>query len=146
MVVDQLAKMGKVKFKENLRLLAEVAEPDSLVLAKPLTFMNNSGRAVVKLLQKYNLSAEDILVIYDDVDTPVGKIRFREKGASGGHNGIKSIIESIGDSFARLKIGVGKDTEKDTADFVLEKLSLDQLELLQESVQQAVDRIETWDN
>jgi len=145
MVLDELAHRHKAKFKSNPRLLAEVIELSDLILAKPETFMNTSGRSVAKLLQKYSLSAEDILVVYDDVDTTEGLVRFRQKGSSGGHNGIKSIIEAIGTDFPRLKIGVGKKPGHDTADYVLAKMSPAELEPIKEAVSQAADRIDAWD-
>jgi PTH1 family peptidyl-tRNA hydrolase len=78
-----------------------------VVLAKPQTFMNLSGEAVAALVHRYKLAPEDILVVYDDLDLPLGKIRIREKGSSGGHKGIKSIIEHLGtQDFPRIRIGI----------------------------------------
>jgi PTH1 family peptidyl-tRNA hydrolase len=77
------------------------------VLAKPQTFMNLSGEAVSALVRRYKLSPEDILVIHDDLDLPLGKIRIREKGSSGGHNGLKSIIARLGTrDFPRIRVGI----------------------------------------
>jgi len=79
-----------------------------VVLAKPQTFMNLSGEAVSALVRRYHLSSQDILVIYDDLDLPLGKIRIREKGSSGGHNGLKSIISHLGtQDFPRIRVGIG---------------------------------------
>jgi PTH1 family peptidyl-tRNA hydrolase len=78
-----------------------------MVLAKPQTFMNLSGEAVSALMRRYRLSSQDILVIYDDLDLPLGKIRIREKGSSGGHNGLKSIISHLGtQDFPRIRVGI----------------------------------------
>jgi PTH1 family peptidyl-tRNA hydrolase len=78
-----------------------------IVLAKPLTFMNSSGAAVSALVRRLKLSSQDILVIYDDLDLPLGKIRIREEGSSGGHNGLKSIISHLGtQEFPRIKVGI----------------------------------------
>ncbi len=78
-----------------------------VVLAKPQTFMNLSGEAVSALMRRYHLSSKDILVIYDDLDLPLGKIRIREKGSSGGHNGLKSIISHLGtQDFPRIRVGI----------------------------------------
>ena len=84
-----------------------------IVLAKPQTFMNLSGEAVSALVRRYKISAKDILVIYDDLDLPLGRIRIREKGSSGGHNGLKSIIAHLGtQEFSRIKVGIAP-TESD---------------------------------
>lgn len=82
---------------------------EKVILLKPTTYMNLSGESVREVMDFYKLSEEDILVIYDDVSLDVGRIRIREKGSAGGHNGIKSIIANIGtDVFSRIKVGVGK--------------------------------------
>ena len=82
---------------------------EKIILLKPTTYMNLSGESVREVMDFYKLSEEDILVIYDDVSLDVGRIRIREKGSAGGHNGIKSIIANIGtDVFPRIKVGVGK--------------------------------------
>jgi len=87
-----------------------------IVVAKPQTFMNLSGEAVSALMRRYKLSAKDILVIYDDLDLPLGKIRIREKGSPGGHNGLKSIISHLGtQEFPRIKVGIASTEANDTA-------------------------------
>jgi peptidyl-tRNA hydrolase, PTH1 family len=87
-----------------------------VVLAKPQTFMNLSGEAVSALVRRYRLSSQDILVIYDDLDLPLGKIRIREKGSSGGHNGLKSIISHLGtQDFPRIRVGIGPAEDSDSA-------------------------------
>jgi len=86
-----------------------------IVLAKPQTFMNLSGEAVSALVRRYKLSAKDILVIYDDLDLPLGKIRIREKGSSGGHNGLKSIISHLGThDFPRIRVGIAPPESGDS--------------------------------
>ena len=80
----------------------------ALALAKPLTFMNRSGRSVAALLDRYGLTAADLLVVYDDLALPVGALRLRGKGSHGGHNGVRDVIETLGSSeFPRLRVGVG---------------------------------------
>ena len=87
-----------------------------MVLAKPLTFMNLSGEVVSALMRRYRLSSKDILVIYDDLDLPLGKIRIREKGSSGGHNGLKSIISHLGtQDFPRIRVGIAPSEGSDSA-------------------------------
>jgi len=87
-----------------------------IVLTKPQTFMNLSGEAVSALARRYKISAKDILVIYDDLDLPLGKIRIREKGSSGGHNGLKSIIAHLGtQDFPRIRVGIAPSEGSDSA-------------------------------
>ncbi len=86
----------------------EVGE-EKLLLAKPRTFVNLSGRAVSPLVHKYSISLSDLLIVYDDLDLPLGKIRLRRSGGSGGHNGIKSIVSTLGsENFLRIRVGIGR--------------------------------------
>ena len=113
---------------------------EKVVLAKPQTFMNLSGEAVRELLNFYKCTAEDLIIIYDDIDLDVGKIRIRSHGSAGGHNGIKSIIQNIGtEEFDRIKIGVGHKPENfDLIDHVLGRFPKEQLEDVRDSVSRAV--------
>ena len=93
----------------------EVADT-RIVVAKPQTFMNLSGEAVAALVRRYRLSSQDILVIHDDLDLPLGKIRIREKGSSGGHNGLKSIISHLGtQDFPRIRVGIAPTEDSSSA-------------------------------
>lgn len=99
-----------------------------VLFVKPLTFMNLSGEAVSKLASFYKIDPKDILIIQDDLDLPVGTIRLKYKSSSGGHNGIKSIINELGtDEIPRLKIGISNDKQMLTKDYVLHKLSKEEL-------------------
>jgi len=94
-----------------------------LILLKPMNFMNLSGNAVLPLVRGENLTPSEILVIYDDIDLPVGRMRLRESGGSAGHNGMKSVIEALGtENFPRLRIGIGEEGGKRRPDFVLSGL------------------------
>lgn len=110
--IDRLAEAHSTgRFRRSR--LAEVAEGTiggrRVVLAKPRTYVNNSGRAVTSLMAKYTAAPEDLLVVYDEMDLPAGSIRLRARGGSGGHNGMKSIIDATGtQEFPRLRIGVGR--------------------------------------
>ena len=85
-----------------------------VLLAKPKTFVNLSGGAVEHLMRKYNIAIEDLLVIYDDLDLPLGKLRLRASGSAGGHKGINSIISTLGsEDFPRIKVGIGRPTKED---------------------------------
>lgn len=93
-------------------------------LVKPITYMNNSGIAVKAIMDYYNLSEKELVVIYDDLDLPLGQIRIRESGSAGTHNGMKSIVNMLGTkNFARIRIGIAKQKEVDTIDYVLSKFS-----------------------
>jgi PTH1 family peptidyl-tRNA hydrolase len=116
-----------------------------VVLAKPQTFMNLSGEAVARLSRFYRLPPESILVIYDDLDLPVGKIRLRPEGGSGGHKGMKSIIEHLGtESFPRLRVGIGRPTHGDPAEYVLSNFAPDERMAIEEACQRAVAAVELW--
>ncbi len=118
--VTKLADYFCTKFYPQRKYKGEVASfsfnSNSHYLLKPLTYMNNSGEAVFAFLQDKPLEADQILVIEDDINLPVGKIRLRANGSAGGHNGLKSIISKIGENFWRLRIGVGQPKEQDGKD------------------------------
>ena len=122
-----------------------------IILAKPRTYVNNSGNAVVSLMKKYRITAEDIVIIYDDMDLPVGKVRIRPNGNSGGHKGIKSIISSLGHKdFCRIKIGIGRPVtdqgyeidENDIIDYVLNNFSNEEQEKINIALKIAADAVE----
>lgn len=111
---EALAAKGKIKNNQ-------------VVLAQPLTFMNRSGRSVLKLIDKYNIDFKDIVVIYDDIDLPPGKIRIKETGGSGGHKGLKSIIDTLDTiEIKRVRIGVGRPIVNEVSDYVLEPFDSEQ--------------------
>lgn len=112
MVVDQIAEKFNLSFKKSV-FSAEVAdffyEGEKILLVKPLTFMNESGQAVGPLMTYYGLDISDIVVICDDLDMPTGKVRLRQKGSAGGHNGLKSLIAHLkSEAFFRIKVGIGR--------------------------------------
>ena len=111
-VVDELAKRWNVTLWQD-KMDALVAQTtvngEKIILVKPQTYMNESGRAVGPLMNWYKLDPEDLIVVHDDMDIPAGTIRIRKKGSAGGHNGIKSILAHVGDEhFARVRIGIGR--------------------------------------
>ena len=115
LVVDALAKESDGPFKKGLqsRHARQRLEGESVILVKPQTYMNLSGRAVQAVLHYFKGTPEDLLVVHDDLDLQPGRLRFRARGSSGGHNGIASIIECLGTrEFHRLKFGIGRDEEK----------------------------------
>ena len=134
MALDFLAQQiagKKAKWQKNEKLNAEIIELDfeseQLLLIKPQTFMNNSGQTLAFLKKKYpQLTAENIILIYDDIDLPIGKIRIKATSSAGGHNGVKSIIQHLGtQDFLRIKIGASNEFQDNvpTERFVLQRLS-----------------------
>lgn len=112
MALELLAKRESVRFKSMAKLQGELAEvgfgSDRLRLLMPQTFMNESGRSIRAALDWFDLSADQVLVLVDDMDLPLGRLRIRAKGSAGGHNGLKSTIQHLGtQEFARLRIGIG---------------------------------------
>ena len=116
---------------------------EKVILMKPQTYMNNSGEAVRKAVRYYRLNPkEDLIVVYDDLDLPVGKIRLREKGSAGGHNGIKSIIAHVGtNEFNRIRIGIGSDNRRDTIDYVLGNMGGEEKKTWLEAMETASDAL-----
>jgi PTH1 family peptidyl-tRNA hydrolase len=149
-VVDELARRHGATFDAapTDALFAKVRNlgDDTVLLAKPLTFMNLSGRAVQDLRHYFRIEPVDLLVVTDDVNLPVGQLRARRGGSAGGHNGLKSIIELLGtDQFPRLRVGVGRgDTRRDLADRVLGKAEPEEREILAEATTLAADAVELF--
>jgi PTH1 family peptidyl-tRNA hydrolase len=116
------------------------------ILAKPLTFMNLGGPAIVALLQFYKIEVADLFVVVDDVNLELGRLRTRAGGSAGGHNGLKSVIEALGTlEFARLRVGVGRgDARRDLADHVLATFDADERPIVSETVDRAADAVETF--
>lgn len=129
MVVDKY--LGDVKFKKKFNGLyyETIINGDKIIFLKPQTFMNNSGDCVSKFVNYYNIDSHDILVIHDDLDLNIGVCKFKINSSSGGHNGIKSIINYLGNnSFFRMKLGIKTDKKNDIIDFVLGKFSKSEIE------------------
>ena len=144
-VIDMIA--GNLRTKvDRLKMKALTRQVDyqgsKILLVQPQTFMNLSGAAVSALATFYKIKPEHILVIFDDISLPVGKIRIRKDGSAGGHNGIKSIIQSLGtDQFPRVKVGVGAKPhpDYDLADWVLSKFSAQEEKNLQPALENAAE-------
>lgn len=111
---------------------------ESILLMKPQTYMNLSGEALIQAVKFYQMDIKDILVIYDDLDLPVGKLRLRENGSAGGQNGIKSIINHLHtQEFKRIRVGIDNNKMIPTADYVLGKVRKDEMEDYLNSIQRA---------
>jgi PTH1 family peptidyl-tRNA hydrolase len=122
---------------------SRVAEGEGIVLAKPYTYVNLSGKAAKALLQRFSLSPEELLVVCDDVALPLGRIRIRRKGSDGGHNGLRSIIKELGtENFPRLRVGIGREGIKDLVGYVLGEFEREEMEILEKVLEVAVDAVE----
>ena len=139
LVAGQLkTKIDKIKFKALTRMVNHQGK--KILLVEPQTYMNLSGAAVSALAAFYKVKPDHILVIFDDISLPVGRIRVRRDGSAGGHNGIKSIIQSLGtDQFPRVKVGVGAKPhpDYDLADWVLSKFSVQEEKALAPALENA---------
>lgn len=148
-VIDHLAKRHNLTFKKRQSkafVTSGQIAGKSVILVKPQTYMNKSGEAVNRLRKFYKVDRERILVVYDDLDLPVGTLRMRPRGGAGGQKGMKSIIQHTGgEDFPRLRIGIGRPPGKmDPAAYVLQDLSKQERELIAVIYEQAADAIETW--
>lgn len=146
--VDQLSRKHNIAIKKikHKAFIGDGTIADCRVLlVKPQTFMNLSGESVREIIEWYKVPIKNIIIIYDDIDLPVGKIRIRPKGSSGTHNGMKSVIYQIqSDEFPRIRIGVDRPPQGwDLANFVLSKFSSEERKIVEESIESAVGAVET---
>ncbi len=146
LVVDRIAARQAIAVHKEIcgALTGEWAqEGEPIILAKPQTYMNRSGAAVSGLLRQFHGTPDNLVVIYDDVDLPFGRMRIRTQGSAGGHRGLISIIENLaGDSFSRVRIGIGRPPEGiETADYVLQPFDADHAPGLDELVGKAADAV-----
>lgn len=122
-----------------------VVNGTKVMVVQPTTFMNESGRAVHPLMKYFDVSIDDVIIVHDDMDLPVGKVRFRDKGSAGGHNGIKSIIEHLGTKeFARLKVGIEHPKQTKVVDYVLGRFTSDQQPMINQALDTAVAGLDDW--
>lgn len=146
MAVDELARrLGVHSWKKRSQaLIAECRGEEPLILVKPQTFMNLSGVAVGELARWYKVAVEDIIVIFDDMDLPTGRLRLRMKGGSGGHKGIESLLTHLPkDNFARIRIGIDRpQTGWQVVDHVLSSFTTEERPLLQEAIVKAAEAVE----
>ena len=127
-------------------LVGKTFTPVPMLLAKPVTFMNLSGQAVRGLADFHKVELADVLIVADDVNLPLGRLRARPGGSAGGHNGFKSVAEHLGtDQFARLRLGVGRgDNRRDLADHVLAKFDSHERVVIDEAIVRAADAVEVF--
>lgn len=119
---------------------------EKVLLLKPLTYMNLSGEAIRAIMDYYQIDQEDLLLIYDDLDLPVGKVRLRQKGSAGGHNGIKSTIQHLGtQQFNRIRIGIDRPVNgMSVPDYVLGRFQKEEYSTVMEAVKKSADACEAW--
>ena len=129
------------KSKFNVDIASGDLENGKLILCKPNTFINLSGTSVAPLASFYKLKPENIIVIHDDVDVPLGRVKYKIGGGAGGHNGLKSIDSNIGTNYHRIRIGVGRpdDPRYDISDFVLGKFSKEEEEVTMIAIHKILD-------
>ncbi len=145
-VVDEVARRWGARLRA-WKSIADVAAVSGrgVVLVKPQTFMNASGEAVSRIAQFHKLNPEDVLVVVDEVQLPLDKLRIRRSGSAGGHNGLKSVIQHVGDQFPRLRIGIGRgDPKWDLADHVLSRFTHEERQVAADAVTRAADAVETF--
>lgn len=147
-VVDKFAEKHDIDLstrKMEAKFGSGVIDGEKVMLVEPLTFMNESGRAVGPLMKYFKLSLEDLVVVYDDMDLPVGKIRLRNHGSAGGHNGIKSLISHLQtDKFNRVRVGTGHPIKESVVDYVLGKFTTEQKPNFEKAADNSVAALEDF--
>ena len=140
-LIDNLGLDIKPKKECNALVYHCVISNQKTLIVKPQTYMNLSGDSVLALKSKYKIDNKDIIVIVDDIDLDKGKLRYRESGSAGTHNGLRSIVQNIGTDFKRLRIGISKDPNMDLADYVLSRIDEDSFVKINEGVEQAIEKL-----
>ena len=144
-VVDVIAKRCKTRIAKRMgrsKIARVNIAGEDLTLMKPQTFMNLSGDAIANFARREKINPSEILIVYDDMALPIGKIRIRPQGSAGGHNGMKSIIARLGtDQFARVRIGIG-NARRDAIDHVLSRFHTQEKQTIHEAIMKAADAVE----
>ncbi len=149
MVVQSLAEQREMRFRRSQHHTSQargIMGKEDVLLVRPMTFMNASGTAIAAALKQYGCSLDDMLVVCDDVNLELGRIRLRRSGSAGGHNGLKSVIDRLHtDQFARLRLGVGQPPEgMDMMTYVLGVFRRNEWPTVHEVVAHAIQAVETW--
>jgi PTH1 family peptidyl-tRNA hydrolase len=141
MVLDRLAADARLRWEFSAKWNAGWAKSD-VILVKPATFMNRSGEAVVALASFYKIAAEEVLVVLDDFALPLGRLRLRSQGSSGGHNGLESVFEHFGtESVPRLRVGIGAAPAQGATDYVLGRFFEEEQPLLDNAIRRAAEAV-----
>lgn len=144
-VVELLARRWGVSFQKEEKVEAAQARVagQTVLLAKPLTYMNLSGQAVAELVRRWGIAPAQVLVVYDDMDLPTGTLRVRARGSAGGHRGMASVLEALGTlEVPRVRVGIGRP-EVDAVDHVLSRFSPEEEPVVAEAVERAAEAVET---
>ena len=148
-ILDFLAQKKEVKFRKMIFNSAKVVnykfDNFYVKLIKPQSFMNNSGDVIMKLMKRYGVDVDDLLIVYDDVDLAFGKLRIRKKGSAGSHNGIKSIINSVkSENFCRIRFGIGpKPHDVSMNEHVLGRFNFEEELIIENVLENVVDAVES---
>jgi PTH1 family peptidyl-tRNA hydrolase len=147
MVTEEVAcryRIDLAEKKEGYKIGKGSIQGENIMLIEPLLYMNLSGIPVQRVLKKFNIQPENLIVIHDDLDMETGRLRIRKTGSSGGHKGIESIIQNIGSKdFIRMKVGIGREAEIPADEYVLGKFKRQELSLIKETIQKAADAIQS---
>lgn len=151
MAIDELAKRWNISLNEQKfkgLFGAGFVNGEKVILLKPLTYMNLSGESIRPLMDYYKIDVEDFVVLYDDLDIPVGKLRLRMKGSAGGHNGVKSTISHLGtQEFQRIRMGIDRPKNgMKVVDYVLGRFTSEEIPDVNHSIEKAADACEEWLN
>ncbi|MDK7443660.1 aminoacyl-tRNA hydrolase [Bacillus paranthracis] len=151
MAIDELAKRWNISLNEQKFkgvFGAGFVNGEKVILLKPLTYMNLSGESIRPLMDYYKIDVEDFVVLYDDLDIPVGKLRLRMKGSAGGHNGVKSTISHLGtQEFQRIRMGIDRPKNgMKVVDYVLGRFTSEEIPDVNHSIEKAADACEEWLN
>lgn len=150
MLLDYMSYNWNFDFRYESRFNGEIAKivrgSQQLMFLKPHTFMNLSGQSLIAVMNFYKIAREDILIVYDDIAMPVGKMRYRTKGSDGGHNGIKSIVNVLGGNncFDRLKLGIGPQPPVPSEAYVMQNFSDEQLTVIKSVLKDAQTSVEVY--
>jgi PTH1 family peptidyl-tRNA hydrolase len=146
--IDEIARRAAVGFESAPAeaVIAKWRRPEGgALLAKPLTFMNLSGQAVGEIARYFKVDVPDVLIVVDEAQLPLGRLRARARGSAGGHNGLKSVIAHLGDDFSRLRIGVGRgEQQRDLADHVLSRFEKEEAAEVERMTTRAADAAEMF--
>ncbi|MBU0640994.1 MAG: aminoacyl-tRNA hydrolase [Planctomycetes bacterium] len=149
-VVDELAQRWScdvTRYEQRFEALGGEGQVESekVLLLKPVTFMNLSGRSVGAIWRFYKLAISDVLVVHDDLDLPVGRIRLRTKGSAGGHRGLADVLRHLGTTeVSRLRVGIGRVHRDATVEYVLSRFAPEEREPIEWAVKRAADAVERW--
>ncbi len=142
LVIDEITKNTDTSTINNSNFKSITKKSKDAILAKPQTFMNLSGESILSIADYYGIDNNEIIIIHDDLDLPFGSVKFKIGGGHGGHNGLRSIDSHIGQDYIRIRIGIGKPTNKEVANYVLSDFNKEELNKLEDIISHVVKAIE----